>query len=124
VLGLSLIFAAKGIFALGDLPANVIGYGFGLLMSFVLNRRWTFVHKGKIFTSVCRFGVAFGTAYSLNLATVFGLRDIARVDAYAAQAMGVIPYMICFYLISARYVFPEYSKRSTTSETAADEING
>jgi putative flippase GtrA len=105
--GLSVIFMGKALLGLTDLPANLLGYGLGLLASFVLNRRWTFGDSGKVLPSTWRFGVAFGVAYALNLATVFGLRNLAHLNAYAAQTIGVIPYSVFFYLASAYFVFPE-----------------
>lgn len=110
VIGLVIIFAAKALFSFGDLPSNVLGYGVGLLVSFFLNRNWTFQHNGKIFPACLRFSIAVALAYSLNLATVFGLRDGAGINSYLSQAAGVIPYTVFFYLASRYYVF---SKRDT-----------
>ena len=106
VLGLAVIFAAKAVLGLGDLAANLSGYGIGLICSFLLNRRWTFRHEGRALAASWRFGVAFAVAYGLNLATVFGLRDAMGVNPYLAQACGIVPYAISFYLMSAYYVFP------------------
>jgi putative flippase GtrA len=106
VLGLAVILAAKALLGLGDFAANLSGYGLGLMCSFLLNRSWTFRHDGRAFAAFWRFGVAFAVAYGLNLATVFGLRDAIGVNSYLAQACGVAPYTISFYLMSAYYVFP------------------
>jgi putative flippase GtrA len=106
VLGLAVIFAAKALLGLGDFAANLSGYGLGLMCSFLLNRSWTFRHEGRAYAAFWRFGVAFAVAYGLNLATVFGLRDAIGVNSYLAQACGVVPYTISFYLMSAYYVFP------------------
>jgi putative flippase GtrA len=122
--GLGLIFGAKAIFGLGDLLANAIGYGVGVIVSFTLNRRWTFRDQHSILPAFARFGLAFGVSYAVNLATVFGLRDLAHLDAYVAQAMGVIPYTVCFYLISAHYVFPGRRNQGAVSDASRNEING
>ncbi len=107
VIGLAIIFAAKALFSFGDLPSNVLGYGVGLLVSFFLNRNWTFQYNGKVLPACLRFGIAVALAYSLNLATVFGLRDGAGINSYLSQAAGVIPYTVFFYLASRYYVFSE-----------------
>ena len=39
--------------------------------------------------------------------TVYGLRDGAGLNSYLAQAIGVIPYTVIFYLSSRYYVFSE-----------------
>ena len=105
VLGLATIFIAKSLLGLDDLWANIIGYAVGLLASFTLNRRWTFRHGGPALPTALRFGVAFAVSYALNLATVFGLIDGLHVNAYVAQGMGILPYTLAFYVLSARFVF-------------------
>jgi putative flippase GtrA len=105
-IGLSVIFAAKALFGIGDLAANVLGYGVGIAASFALNRQWTFRNRGRVMPALWRFFAAFAVAYSLNLIVVFGLRDGLYVNPYVAQALGIVPYTIFLYIVSARYVFP------------------
>jgi putative flippase GtrA len=123
VLGLAIIFAAKAFLGLGDLAANLLGYGLGLVCSFVLNRSWTFRHEGRAFAAFWRFGIAFAVAYVLNLVTVFGLRDAMAVNSYLAQAGGVIPYTISFYLVSAYYVFPARRAPAAASDVTTRTVN-
>lgn len=104
--GLALIFAAKWLLGWGDLASNVFGYAVGLAVSFVLNRNWSFEHRGAASPALLRFLAVFLAAYSTNLITVFGLKDLAQMNAYLAQAAGVIPYTILFYLGSRAFVFP------------------
>jgi putative flippase GtrA len=120
-LGLGVIFAAKAFLGLGDLTANVLGYAAGLLASFALNGRWTFNHHGRALPALGRFGLAFAVAYGLNLVTVFGLRDTIQLNAYAAQALGVVPYTVCFYLTSAYYVFPQTTAATVPKISARAE---
>jgi putative flippase GtrA len=105
VVGLACIFAAKAWLGWGDLAANAGGYGVGLLTSFTLNRTWTFGDRGRVGPALLRFLAAFALAYPANLATVFALRDFVQVDAYLAQAAGVVPYTILFFLASRAFVF-------------------
>ncbi len=114
-LGLAVIFAAKALLDWGDLSANATGYAVGLLASFVLNRHWTFRDRGDAGVALLRFVVAFAVAYSANLATVFGLRDLVGVNAYLAQAAGIVPYTALFFLASRRFVFREQRRASAAS---------
>ena len=107
LIGLSVIFAAKGIVGLDDFVSNLLGYGFGLLLSFFLNKEWTFSHNGRISPTAVRFGIAFLLSYIANLMTVYGLRDSVGLNSYLAQALGIAPYTLIFYLICRYYVFPE-----------------
>ena len=49
--------------------ANAVGYGLGLLSSFVLNRLWTFRSRGAVAPQVLKFLVVFGVCYAVQ----FGL---------------------------------------------------
>jgi putative flippase GtrA len=104
-IGLTCIFAAKALLGWGDLSANAAGYAVGLVASFALNRSWTFRDHGRISPALLRFLIAFLVAYLANLAMVFALRDLAGVDAYVAQAAGIVPYTALFFLFSRALVF-------------------
>src|SRR5437867_6019403 len=122
-LGLAVIFAAKAVLGLGDFAANLSGYGVGLMCSFLLNRSWTFRNEGRAYAAFWRFGIAFAVAYGLNLATVFGLRDAMGANSYLAQACGVVPYTISFYLMSAYYVFPAQQAPALESNAPTEMVN-
>ena len=107
LLGLSVIFAAKALAGLDDFVSNLLGYGFGLLLSFFFNRKWTFRHNGRIYPTAGRFLLAFLLAYMANLMTLYGLRDGAGMNSYLAQTIGIMPYTVIFYLGSRYYVFTQ-----------------
>jgi putative flippase GtrA len=109
--GLSVIYLLKWSVALGDVGANAVGYVVGLAVSFVLNRNWTFRHSGKVMPAVARFVMVFAVAYAVNLATVLTLIKLAGVNAYLAQALGVPPYTILFFLGSRYFAFRDPAAR-------------
>lgn len=104
VSGLLVIYACKWLFGLGDIVANVIGYGVGLGLSFVLNKRWTFGSRGAAAPALLRFLGVTLIAYLANIVTVLLLID-AGLDSYAAQAAGILPYTILGYLGSRYFAF-------------------
>ncbi|MEO8118442.1 MAG: GtrA family protein [Rhodoferax sp.] len=104
LVGLGVIFAAKGVFGLGDVVSNAIGYGIGLLVSFSLNRYWTFRHTGPVSNAIAIFFVVQAAAYSLNLVCVLGSIEYG-IDSYIAQALGMPPYMVISYLGSRYFAF-------------------
>jgi putative flippase GtrA len=105
LVGLVTIFAAKALLEPGDVVANALGYGVGVLSSFVLNRQWTFQDTGSIGPTMARFLLAFAAAYGLNLASVLLLIEPFQVNSYLAQAFGIIPYTTGFYVLSRYMVF-------------------
>lgn len=119
--GLGSIYACKYFFALPDVPANVIGYLFGLVNSFFWNRRWTFAHSGDTTRTVIKFILTFLVAYATNLATVLALVH-GGVNPYLAHALATAPYTALFYLGSRYFVFTQSSVRSEPREEAPAPI--
>jgi len=100
--GLSLIFVAKWLVGVGDVAANAFGYGVGFLLSFSLNRSWTFGHQGSAGRAFMIFLAVQAAAYGFNLVTVVGLISMG-VNSYLAQTLGVPPYTAISYL-GSRYL--------------------
>ena len=105
IVGLSTIFFCKAVFDIKDAPANMIGYAFGLLTSFFLNRTWTFDFRGRSSLALARFLGVFVIAYLINLATVLSIVSATAVSSYWAHVIGVIPYTIFTFLANHFYVF-------------------
>lgn len=109
--GLGLIYACKFLLGFADVPANLVGYIIGLMVSFTLNSRWTFRYDGPVWPAVLRFLLTFVIAYAANIATVLLLIDGAGVNAYLAHAIAVVPYTTTFYLLSRFMVFASGMRR-------------
>jgi putative flippase GtrA len=105
LIGLLIIYAAKWLFSVGDVAANVAGYSVGLLTSFALNSRWTFAYQGAQWPALVKFLVANLIGYSMNLVTVLVAIRHLDLNAYVAQALGIPPYTLTLYLASKYLVF-------------------
>lgn len=104
LVGLVVIYLAKFVFAVGDVPANLLGYGVGLTFSFILNRNWTFQYRDPVRPALARFLAVQGVAYCLNLATVLALLQTG-LNGYFAQAGGVPVYVVAGYLGCRHWAF-------------------
>ena len=74
LVGLSIIYAAMYFFGFGIKSANLIGYLVGIMVSFTLNKKWTFKNRDRIGASLIRYLVVIGVAYVANLQTVIFLK--------------------------------------------------
>jgi putative flippase GtrA len=89
-----------------DLPANLTGYVFGLLLSFQLNKTWTFRFSGnKQGWLFIRFIGAFAVAWVVNAVVLRYLLSAVGLNSYLAQVVSMPVYTIVFYLLSASFVF-------------------
>jgi putative flippase GtrA len=105
VLGLLVIYAAKWFFGAGDISANLLGYGVGMALSFVLNSRWTFGFGGAWKPAFARFVAVSAVAYAANLLTVLAAIHSLGVNSYLAQALGIPVYTVTVFLASKYFVF-------------------
>ena len=115
--GLAIIYVCKGLFRLDDLASNLIGYGVGIVLSFVLNRRWTFRHAGATLPALLKFLALIAVAYAVNLVIVM-LAIHSDINSYIAQALGVPIYTAVTFWGSRQFVFASAAhRRLLTSET-------
>jgi len=103
-LGLAVIYALMAV-GVGLYLANLLGYAFGLVVSFTLNRNWTFRSDERVqFALIGRFAIAVAISYGANLAVVHMCARLG-LNPYLAQLMGLPAYTLCFYLMSKFFVF-------------------
>ena len=109
LLGLSVIYTAKIFWQFDDVSANIVGYSAGLVLSFSLNRHWTFAHFGPRLPALARFLFVALAAYALNLVTVMIAISYFGVNSYIAQALGIAPYTLTSYFGSKYFAFRKYN---------------
>jgi putative flippase GtrA len=105
VAGLLVIYACKWIFAANDVTANAVGYAVGISLGFQLNRRWTFRSRAGLYGSFSRYLAVLAGAYLVNLAFVMFAVHGLRINSYAAQALGIVPYTVLGYVGSRHFAF-------------------
>lgn len=103
--GLGTIFALKWFLGIGDTPANLFGYAVGLVVSYVVNSRWTFRYKESLLPVLPQYALVVLVAYLANLACVYLCINQLHLDSYLAQTMGVIPYAGLSYVLLRWFVF-------------------
>ena len=111
--GLATIFAAKYFINLGDVSANFLGYGLGLILGFALNASWTFLYQGSYLLAFGLYLLAFGMSYAVNLGIVLLLIHGFGFNSYLAQAAGVPFYTVCFFVICQLVVFRQSQETHT-----------
>ncbi|MFD1199590.1 GtrA family protein [Brucella gallinifaecis] len=84
--------------------SNTVGFGAGLLNSYLLNSHFTFRQKSSG-GSLTRFGAAFSIAYVLNLVVLYYLIHLAIVPMIMAQLIAMITYNLTFFILMKTWVF-------------------
>jgi putative flippase GtrA len=87
--------------------ANIGGYSCGLLVSFFLNRRYTFsVHLER--RSGVSFLIAFFIAYSANLLVLHLSAPLSSINRLIPQLAAMLVYNITFFIQMKFWVFRRY----------------
>ena len=117
LVGLGAIFALKWFLGMSDTAANVLGYGVGLLVSYLVNSRWTFRYRKSLLPVLPQYLGVILLAYLVNLGVVHYCIDRLQINSYLAQACGVVPYAGLSYVLLRWFVF-----RSTAVAAGPDDI--
>lgn len=104
MLGLGVIWFSMYVLGLGIVSANAIGYGCGIVLSFFLNRNWTFNHSGSQMPALLRFLAVTAVAYGTNLVVVVNVRHLG-INGYMSQLSGAPFYTAVGYLGSRLFAF-------------------
>lgn len=104
-IGLAAIYALMFFFRTGPAIANAIGYAIGLLVSFTLNRVWTFSSTRPVAQVLPKYLLVATLCYALNLAAVVVATSHFSINPYLAQLIGVGTYTVCMFLGCRWFVF-------------------
>ena len=106
LIGFSIIF---GLMFLGFDPilSNAVGYGVGSLVSFYLNKVYTFKATKHSWRQVLYFFMILGISYLINVLVLHAL--LPWVNPYLAQLMSAIVYTLSSFLLAKNIVFREES---------------
>jgi len=100
---LAFIYGARAL-GLGEVAANATGYSIGVMVSFGLNRQWTFRQRGPLLPHVLRFATVTLLAWLINIAVLLELMRWG-VSAEFAHAGAMLPYTVVSYLGCRWWVF-------------------
>jgi len=118
-LGYGIIFG--GMYVLNLLPeaSNILGYGFGLLVAYMLHRRFTFRSKGRHSKEFTGFLVVFAIAFALNFVTLYVLVRQLGIHEGVSQVISGAVYVLSSYIMNSQFVFlgnePESSEIKETT---------
>ena len=88
--------------------ANAGGYAVGFIVSFTLNRRFTFSDQGRLGPSAARFAIAALVAFALNQAALsVATRWLGHAGAapVLAQGTAAVSYTVALFILCRLWVF-------------------
>jgi putative flippase GtrA len=103
--GYAIIFACMYLAGLSAELSNAIGYGIGLMVSYVMHKVFTFNSDRPHREAFVRFLVVFAVAYAANLLVLVILVRGIGVHEAVSQVIASAVYVITSFIMNKLYVF-------------------
>jgi len=120
-LGYVVIFGGMYVLNLSPEVSNILGYGFGLLIAYILHRHFTFHSKGRHSKEFTGFLVVFAIAFGLNFVTLYVLVRHLGIHESVSQVVSGAIYVLSSYAMNSRFVFLTNDSKSNESQGVKNE---
>jgi putative flippase GtrA len=105
VVGLAAIYGLMWWTDISPLAANALGYAIGIIISYTLNKLWTFQNNGSHASSLPRYFICAGICYGANTLVVGSLIYLLNTNSYTAQLGGILTYTALMFISCRIFVF-------------------
>jgi len=112
IIGLSVIYLLFNFFHFGYILSNIGGYAFGLVNSFIWNKKWTFKSSQHYSKEIIPFLIVFGISYSINLLVVVFSVELLGIHPNIAQLIGIAAYSLSNFLINKYWTFSKPNEQA------------
>lgn len=103
--GLLAIYSVLFFFNANPILANLVGYAIGLVISFYLNKNWTFADNTSKSKVLPHYLILVTIAYLSNLGMVFIGMHFFNFGPYLVQLGGICIYTFIMFVGCKLYVF-------------------
>jgi putative flippase GtrA len=100
--GFSLIFSLM-FFGLSATVSNAIGYFFGAILSYFLNKKYTFKSTSQSRKEAIKFFTVLFISYIINFLTLQWL--LTFLNPYYAQLISAVVYTLSSFILAKFFVF-------------------
>ena len=118
---LYLLYLAATAVGIEPKVAVTLIYLVGVLQTFVLNKRWTFQHEGRVRRTAARYWVAYTLAYAANMVLLFIFVDMAGFDHRVVQGILIAVIGLVLFALQKYWVFATLPVRPASGSAPAGE---
>ncbi len=106
-IGFSIIFSLMFL-GVSAIVSNAIGYAIGAVLSYYLNKKYTFNSNDDSKIQALKFFTILFISYGLNFITLQWLLDF--MNPYISQLISAVVYTLSSFLLAKFFVFKDTSK--------------
>lgn len=89
----------------GHKIAMTLLYATGVLLTFIVNRSWSFSHRGMIHAAFTRYLIAYALGYLLNLSLLWLAVDLLHLPHRGVQAAAIVVVALSLFVLHRYWVF-------------------
>lgn len=89
----------------GHKTAMTLLFVAGTLQTFIINKHWTFGHRGLTQSSFIKYVIAYGSAYILNLGMLFLFVDLLGCPHQIVQGLMVVVIAGGLFVLQRFWIF-------------------
>lgn len=89
----------------GHKSAMTLLFAIGIILTFILNKRWTFTYHGYLQPAFIKYVAAYSLAYLLNLAALLVFVDLFRFPHQFIQGVMILTLALMLFLLQKFWVF-------------------
>jgi len=94
----------------GAIQSNEVGYGTGAIISYLLNRKYTFNDTNCNIAKALKFFIVLSVAYTLNYFVLSYF--LTQVSPYFAQIISAVTYTASAFILMKLFVFKRETKNN------------
>jgi putative flippase GtrA len=107
--GAALLYLLPNVLGLNYVLSNVLVYAVGLIMGFLLHRRWVFGTRAAWRSEILPYSACFGIGYGANMLTLLILAEALHVDRTASQYIAMAVFTLVNYAANKMWTFRKSS---------------
>ena len=104
IIGFLVIFTSMK-FGLSPFVSNAVGYGVGLILSFMISKNFVFKSDGHLVIESIRYLTAFVISFLVNLFVLHTSLINFMLPMLASQILAALSYTLLMYLFMCVFVF-------------------
>lgn len=109
--GCYLVYVLLTMSGLGHKTAMTLLFGAGVLISYRMNKRWTFSCLDTQSTTLLYFVAVYATAYILNLGSIWVAVDCMGMSHYLVQAVTAAVLAALLFIAQKYWIFVKQAKK-------------
>jgi putative flippase GtrA len=110
VVGFGVFFALFRIFNISVEYANAAGYGFALIIAFILNKVFVFNKSISNRNTIPKFIIAFIFSFIINQLVLMFFYRLIGLSAEISQTFAMVSYTFLFYFLNKNFVFSDKAR--------------